>query len=44
MSTTKTTGTIPSVIAEKLSTLTAKERKYFSIMWAKYGEIGRAHV
>jgi len=37
MTTTKTTGSIPSAIAEKLSLLTAKERKYFSIMWAKYG-------
>jgi hypothetical protein len=37
MTTTKTTGSIPSAIAEKLSVLTAKERKYFSIMWAKYG-------
>jgi len=29
--------TMPAFIAEKLSTLTDKERKYFAIMWAKYG-------
>lgn len=29
--------TMPDFIAEKLSTLTDKERKYFAIMWAKYG-------
>lgn len=28
---------MPQEMAEKLSTLTEKERKYFSIMWAKYG-------
>jgi len=29
--------TMPAQMAEKLSTLTAKERKYFAVMWAKYG-------
>lgn len=29
--------TMPKEMAEKLSTLTAKERKYFAVMWAKYG-------
>ena len=29
--------TMPASMAEKLSSLTEKERKYFSIMWAKYG-------
>ena len=28
---------MPAQMAEKLSLLTEKERKYFSIMWAKYG-------
>jgi len=29
--------TMPQEMAEKLSTLTEKERKYFAVMWAKYG-------
>ena len=29
--------TMSKEMAEKLSTLTAKERKYFAVMWAKYG-------
>jgi hypothetical protein len=38
MTTTKTTdGTMPKEMAEKLSLLTPKERKYLAIMWAKYG-------
>jgi hypothetical protein len=28
---------MPQAMSEKLSLLTAKERKYFSVMWAKYG-------
>ena len=28
---------LPKEMADKLPRLTAKERKYFSIMWAKYG-------
>ena len=36
MSETKT-KTMPQAMSEKLSLLTAKERKYFSVMWAKYG-------
>lgn len=28
---------LPSKIQEKINTLTNKEKKYFSIMWAKYG-------
>jgi hypothetical protein len=31
------TKTMPQAMSEKLSLLTAKERKYFSVMWAKYG-------
>ena len=34
---TERNQTIPAFLAEKLQNLTAKERKYFSIMWAKYG-------
>ena len=37
MAETKTTGTMPQEMAEKLNLLTPKERKYFAIMWAKYG-------
>ena len=38
MATTKTTDYIMTKeMQEKLSLLTPKERKYFSIMWAKYG-------
>jgi hypothetical protein len=33
----KTKGTMPQMVFEKLELLTAKERKYFSVMWAKYG-------
>jgi hypothetical protein len=33
----KTPGTMPTQMVEKLHLLTPKERKYFSIMWAKYG-------
>ena len=33
----KSTGTMPKAMAEKISLLTAKERKYLAIMWAKYG-------
>jgi hypothetical protein len=29
--------TMPAQMAEKLSNLTEKERKYFAVMWAKYG-------
>ena len=35
--TTKTDGTMTKEMQEKLQLLTPKERKYFSIMWAKYG-------
>jgi hypothetical protein len=28
---------LPSEMLENLVKLTAKERKYFSVMWAKYG-------
>ena len=31
------TKQMPTVMAEKLSLLTPKERKYFAVMWAKYG-------
>jgi hypothetical protein len=31
------TKQMPKVMAEKLSLLTPKERKYFAVMWAKYG-------
>ena len=31
------TKTMPQAMSEKLSLLTPKERKYFSVMWAKYG-------
>jgi hypothetical protein len=31
------TKQMPQAMSEKLSLLTAKERKYFSVMWAKYG-------
>jgi len=37
MAETKTTGTMPQEMVEKLNLLTPKERKYFAIMWAKYG-------
>ena len=37
MSMTSKTSTMPAFLAEKLQSLTPKERKYFSIMWAKYG-------
>ena len=38
MATTKTTdGIMTKEMQEKLQLLTPKERKYFSIMWAKYG-------
>lgn len=37
MAETKTTGTMPQEMADKLNLLTPKERKYFAIMWAKYG-------
>ena len=30
-------GTMPQMMVEKLELLTAKERKYFTVMWAKYG-------
>ena len=33
----KTTGSMPTEMIEKLNQLTPKERKYFAIMWAKYG-------
>ena len=33
----ETKGTMPQMMAEKLELLTAKERKYFTVMWAKYG-------
>jgi hypothetical protein len=29
--------TMPAEMVEKISLLTPKERKYFAIMWAKYG-------
>ena len=35
--TMKNTGSLPQEMAEKLNLLTPKERKYFAIMWAKYG-------
>jgi len=31
------TKQMPKAMSEKLSLLTSKERKYFSVMWAKYG-------
>jgi hypothetical protein len=31
------TKQMPTVMAEKISLLTPKERKYFAVMWAKYG-------
>jgi hypothetical protein len=37
MAETKTTGTMPQAMVDKLHLLTPKERKYFAIMWAKYG-------
>jgi hypothetical protein len=37
MAETKTTGTMPQEMVEKLNLLTPKERKYFAVMWAKYG-------
>jgi hypothetical protein len=37
MAETKTTGTMSQEMVDKLQLLTPKERKYFSIMWAKYG-------
>lgn len=37
MAETKTTGTMPQAMVYKLHLLTPKERKYFAIMWAKYG-------
>jgi hypothetical protein len=33
----ETKGTMPQMMVEKLELLTAKERKYFTVMWAKYG-------
>lgn len=33
----KSAGSMPQWLVDKLPTLTAKERKYFSVMWAKYG-------
>jgi len=30
-------GTMPQMMVEKLELLTPKERKYFTVMWAKYG-------
>jgi len=33
----KTSKQLPLEMQEKLSSLTPKERKYFSVMWAKYG-------
>lgn len=33
----ETKGTMPQMMAEKLELLTPKERKYFTVMWAKYG-------
>ena len=33
----KNAGSMPQWLTDKLGTLTPKERKYFAIMWAKYG-------
>jgi hypothetical protein len=33
----ETKGTMPQMMVEKLELLTPKERKYFTVMWAKYG-------
>jgi hypothetical protein len=33
----KTAGSMPQWLVDKLPTLTAKEKKYFAVMWAKYG-------
>jgi len=33
----KSDGMMPEWLVEKLPTLTVKEKKYFAIMWAKYG-------
>ena len=33
----KTVGSMPQWLVDKLPTLTPKEKKYFAVMWAKYG-------
>ena len=33
----KTAGSMPQWLVDKLPSLTAKEKKYFAVMWAKYG-------
>ena len=33
----KTAGSMPQWLVDKLPSLTTKERKYFAVMWAKYG-------